>query len=270
MPHTKRSRSRPIKLVLGGRERHIGRGSLMRLQSSADFSLKQIGPHKFEVVGLAESSSLLSVSSLWARILECVGYKIPDARTYRSARRKVRSEKLGASTATPDRYTMVEVVRDGKKQLVQVDVFSRASALGRPPASPVPMSPSRLEVLPTPRPAPHCAGADSSAPAFSCAGAASENLQRAESEESMYPNLLYALTLRGLLAYQLAAQVRMSESRFSRCARGRMPFTPEERARIVEALNFPDDWLFARPTPPRARSAEVLALHSAPGIIAAR
>ena len=67
----------------------------------------------------------------------------------------------------------------------------------------------------------------------------------------MFPNLAYAMALRGMLAYELAAQANMSESRFSRCQRGRLPFTSAETARIAETLRFAEAWLFARPTPPR-------------------
>jgi len=81
----------------------------------------------------------------------------------------------------------------------------------------------------------------------------------------MFPNLIYAMALRGLLNYQLAAEVDMHESRFSRCARGRLAFKPEERAKIAAVLKFDTAWLFARPTPPRGKevtgpgSLEVLA-----------
>jgi len=70
----------------------------------------------------------------------------------------------------------------------------------------------------------------------------------------MFPNLAYGMALRGVLGYQLAFEVGMHESRFSRCQRGRLAFTPTEMSRVAEILGFDQAWLFSRPAPPRAAS----------------
>jgi len=78
----------------------------------------------------------------------------------------------------------------------------------------------------------------------------------------MFPNLLYAMTLRGLLGYQLAAEAGIHESRFSRCQRGRLAFAPAEMALIAKILRFDEAWLFTRPTLPhgvRVTAAETVA-----------
>jgi hypothetical protein len=64
-----------------------------------------------------------------------------------------------------------------------------------------------------------------------------------------YPNVRYAIFIRGLTQHQLASTVEMSESRLSRCGRGILQFTPEERARIARSLGFDEKWLFERPKP---------------------
>jgi len=74
----------------------------------------------------------------------------------------------------------------------------------------------------------------------------------------MYMNLRYALELRSLQQYELAARLGVSEARMSRCLRGRLEFTVEEKTRIVQILGslgpaLDPAWLFARPVPPRAR-----------------
>jgi len=74
----------------------------------------------------------------------------------------------------------------------------------------------------------------------------------------VYVNLRYALELRSLQQYELAARLGVSEARMSRCLRGRLEFTAEERARIVAILGslgpaLDPAWLFAQPIPPRAR-----------------
>jgi hypothetical protein len=65
-----------------------------------------------------------------------------------------------------------------------------------------------------------------------------------------FPNLVWAIEEKRLRHYELADRARISSFRFSRCLRGRSEFEPAERQRIVEALGFPEAWLFARPTPP--------------------
>ncbi|MGC2769071.1 MAG: helix-turn-helix transcriptional regulator [Candidatus Acidiferrum sp.] len=64
-----------------------------------------------------------------------------------------------------------------------------------------------------------------------------------------YPNVRYATFVRGLTQYRLASSVGMSESRLCRCSRGVQEFTPEERARIAQALRFDEKWLFEQPKP---------------------
>lgn len=65
-----------------------------------------------------------------------------------------------------------------------------------------------------------------------------------------FPNIVYAADVRGLAQYQLASNVRMSESRLSRCMNGRSDFSGDERERISIALGFDQSWLFERPNPP--------------------
>lgn len=72
----------------------------------------------------------------------------------------------------------------------------------------------------------------------------------------MYINLRYALELRKIAQYELAARLGVSEARISRCLRGRLEFTAEEKAQIAELLGslgpaLDPVWLFARAVPPR-------------------
>src|SRR5580700_7349524 len=53
-----------------------------------------------------------------------------------------------------------------------------------------------------------------------------------------YTNVRYAIYIRGLTQHQFAPLVEMSESRLSRCGRGVLRFTPEERRRIAESLGY--------------------------------
>jgi hypothetical protein len=68
-----------------------------------------------------------------------------------------------------------------------------------------------------------------------------------------FPNLVWAIEDKRLRHYEVADRVGISSFRFSRCLRGRSQFEATERQRIVEALGYPEAWLFASPTPP-ARS----------------
>jgi hypothetical protein len=65
-----------------------------------------------------------------------------------------------------------------------------------------------------------------------------------------YPNLVWAIGRRRLAHYEIAAQVNMSESRFSRCLTGRAPFSTEERQRLASCLLYPVSWLFQTVSPP--------------------
>ena len=69
-----------------------------------------------------------------------------------------------------------------------------------------------------------------------------------------YPNLEWAIGLRGFTDETLANKVNIERSRFSRCKNGRREFAPHEKTRIAIALDYPVDWLFAEPRPPRSTS----------------
>ncbi len=69
-----------------------------------------------------------------------------------------------------------------------------------------------------------------------------------------YLNLLWALRNRRITNWELAHEIKMDPSRFSRCLNGRFEFAPHERNRIAEVLDYPADWLFALPSPPPASS----------------
>ena len=71
-----------------------------------------------------------------------------------------------------------------------------------------------------------------------------------------YPNVRYAIYIRGLTQQRLASSVGMSESRLCRCGRGTQEFTPEERARIARFLRFDEQWLFERPKLPASKHSE--------------
>lgn len=70
----------------------------------------------------------------------------------------------------------------------------------------------------------------------------------------LYPNLAWAISNKRLPNYQVASLARLSESSFSRALSGRRDFSPEERERIATVLNFPAEWLFQEPVPPRTSS----------------
>lgn len=65
-----------------------------------------------------------------------------------------------------------------------------------------------------------------------------------------YPNLVWAAAHRRKPHYQLALDIGISESRFSRCLRGRNEFSLLERTKIAQALGFSETWLFAEALPP--------------------
>lgn len=59
-----------------------------------------------------------------------------------------------------------------------------------------------------------------------------------------FPNLWWAIAERGLAHYQVAAEVGMSETRFSRCLSGRADFSQEERVSLATYLGYETGWLF--------------------------
>jgi transcriptional regulator with XRE-family HTH domain len=71
-----------------------------------------------------------------------------------------------------------------------------------------------------------------------------------------FPNLAYAVDVRGLAQYELAQRARMSESRLSRCMNGRSEFSSDERERISVVLALDESWLFERPSLPKPRHFE--------------
>lgn len=71
-----------------------------------------------------------------------------------------------------------------------------------------------------------------------------------------FPNLVYGISLRRMVHYEVAQSAKISEWRFSRLLNGRSESTPAERARIADVLGYPASWLFAHPAPPASRSVE--------------
>lgn len=71
-----------------------------------------------------------------------------------------------------------------------------------------------------------------------------------------YPNLAWAINERHRAHYQAAAEVGMSESRFSRCLTGRSEFSSEDRKTIAKLLDYPEDWLFRKADPPSNTAIE--------------
>ena len=67
-----------------------------------------------------------------------------------------------------------------------------------------------------------------------------------------YPHLIWAIDQRRLAHYELARAARITESRFSRCLKGRFEFSDEEQRKISALLDYSQDWLFAKITPPAA------------------
>ena len=68
-----------------------------------------------------------------------------------------------------------------------------------------------------------------------------------------YPNALWAISQMGN-RYKFAAKIGHSESWLSRRLLGRVPFAPDERQTIAQALGYAAEWLFQEPQPP-AREA---------------
>ena len=71
-----------------------------------------------------------------------------------------------------------------------------------------------------------------------------------------YPNLVWAIEKKRLAHYELATEVKIERTRFSRCLHGAAEFAPHEMTRIGEALGCSAEWLFAEPKPPKARIVE--------------
>jgi hypothetical protein len=67
-----------------------------------------------------------------------------------------------------------------------------------------------------------------------------------------YPNLVWAIEKKRLAHYEVAVQVKIERTRFSRCLHGLADFTPYEMTRIGEALGCPAEWLFTEPKPPKS------------------
>lgn len=67
----------------------------------------------------------------------------------------------------------------------------------------------------------------------------------------LYPNLAWAIDHKRLAHYELALNVGMERTRLSRCLNGAAEFALREKERIATALDFPMEWLFAEPRPPR-------------------
>ena len=68
-----------------------------------------------------------------------------------------------------------------------------------------------------------------------------------------YPNLAWAIGQRRFAHYEVAAQVHIERTRFSRCLHGAAEFAPHEMTRIGEALGHSVEWLFSEPKPPKPR-----------------
>jgi len=65
----------------------------------------------------------------------------------------------------------------------------------------------------------------------------------------LYPNLLWAISQVGT-RYHFARLLGQSETWLSHRLTGRSKFSAPDRDCIANALGYPADWLFAKPTPP--------------------
>ena len=63
------------------------------------------------------------------------------------------------------------------------------------------------------------------------------------------PNTVWAISQIGN-RYKFAAMIGHSESWLSRRLLGRVPFSPDERQTVAQALGYPAEWLFQEPQPP--------------------
>lgn len=75
-----------------------------------------------------------------------------------------------------------------------------------------------------------------------------------------YPNLVWAIQKRRLAHYELAAELKIERTRFSRCLHGAVELAPHEMTRIGEALGYSAEWLFAEPRPIRQQVFESAAM----------
>jgi hypothetical protein len=71
-----------------------------------------------------------------------------------------------------------------------------------------------------------------------------------------YPNLVWAIEKKRFAHYEVAAEVKVERTRFSRCLHGAAEFAPHEMTRIGEALGYSAEWLFAAPRPLKPRIFE--------------
>jgi hypothetical protein len=64
-----------------------------------------------------------------------------------------------------------------------------------------------------------------------------------------FPNLTWAIGQKRFAHYEIAVEVRIERTRFSRCLHGAGSFAPHEKSRISEVLGFAEEWLFQEPKP---------------------
>jgi len=68
-----------------------------------------------------------------------------------------------------------------------------------------------------------------------------------------YPNLVWAIGVKRLAHYELAAEIKVERTHFSRCLHGMSEFSPHQITRIAEVLGYPPGWLLEKPIPPKPR-----------------
>jgi hypothetical protein len=66
----------------------------------------------------------------------------------------------------------------------------------------------------------------------------------------LYPNLVWCIKQSIGSQYRLAGALGESETWLSHRLTGRLDFSDSDRERIAKALDYPEEWLFAKPTPP--------------------
>jgi hypothetical protein len=79
-----------------------------------------------------------------------------------------------------------------------------------------------------------------------------------------FPNLNWAISNRGLAKFNLAHKLDQSEAWLSRRLNGHLDFAPDERKRIAMVLEYPVEWLFREPRPPRRSPARKEVTQAAP------
>jgi len=65
-----------------------------------------------------------------------------------------------------------------------------------------------------------------------------------------YPNVTWAIAKKRLAHYEVAEQVQIERTRFSRGLHGLTAFTAAEIVKISEVLGYSKEWLFSEPRPP--------------------